>query len=309
MEQEHSEINEPPDLPEGLLKEIEELDNAELANDELTADLLREQAAGPIPLEPETSGEGEDAVLLVETVSLPDEPESLSPEERMLGKMGLDEGTPWYRSRWLYIGAGVAGGAALAVGTVFFLRNRDLRRQRAPLGRAQNALSQWSHQLGNQTNKLTGQMSKLSGQATRLTGQAQDQISQLTGRKQKNGMYLLPIQRQSSASKWVKQTRRQLNDLSRQVSDQLSSIGSAIGTTTTQAVDRTQEGLAQIGQGVASGAAKTGEGIKTGWKLSRNFTLGMTAGAIWAAIFTPENGETTRQHLSAIFQPGKTRKP
>lgn len=82
----------------------------------------------------------------------------------------------------------------------------------------------------------------------------------------------------------------------------MSAIGSSIGSTTGQAVGKTQEGLAQIRQGMAAGASKTGEGMKRGWKLSRNFTLGMTAGAIWAAFFTPESGESTRQRLTTIFQ-------
>ena len=150
-------------------------------------------------------------------------------------------------------------------------------------------------------------MNKLTDQAAKLTDQAQDQISQLTRRKQRSGLNFIPLQRQSSASKWLKQAQHQLNDLTQQASDQLSSIGSSIGTTSNQALDKTQESLAQIRQGVASGAAKTGEGIHTGWKFSRNFTLGVLAGAVWAAIFTPQNGETTRQHLGAVFQPKKAR--
>lgn len=323
MEQINSGISDVNDLPGDLPKDKEERVNEELAADQVTADLLREQAAGPVPLEPAVPGEGEDVVLLVETVSLPDEPgtETLSSEERkMLEEMGMDEGSPWYRSPWFYMGASLAGGAALALGALFFLRNRN-RQQRTTLGRAQNVLSQWSNQLSGQTGKLTEQASKLTrqirkpprrsvsftGQMNRLTDQAQDQISQLTRRRQRSGLNIIPLQRQSNASKWVKQTRHQLNDLSQQVGSQLGSIGSAIGTTSTQALDKTQEGLAQIRQGVARGAAKTGEGIQTGWKFSRNFTLGMTAGALWAAIFTPQNGETTRQHLGAIFQRGQTR--
>ncbi len=329
MEQINTGMNDGNNLPTDFPKNKEELDSEKLAADQLTADLLREQAEGPIPLKPAAPGEGEDVVLLVETISLPEEPGTLSPEEQMMLKeMGLDEGSPWYRSPWFYMGASLAGGAALAAGAVFFFRNRKKHQQRTTLGRAQNLLSQWSNQLSGQTGRLTeqarkltrqikksprrsvsfaGTMNRLTDQATKLTDQAQDQISQLTKRKQGGKLYFMPLQRQSSASKWLKQTQHQLNDLTQQVGGQLSSIGSSIGTTSTQALDKTQEGLAQIKQGMASGAAKTGEGIQTGWKLSRNFTLGVAAGAVWAAIFTPQNGETTRQHLGAIFQRGKTR--
>ena len=188
------------------------------------------------------------------------------------------------------------------------------------LGRAQNTLNQWTAQLSDQTDKITEQVGKLSRQVrrsyrqpgplagiNRLTDQAQDQISQLTGHKQSGILNFIPRQRRTSANKWMKQTQRQLNDLSHQVGDQVISMGSSLGATTTQAIDKTQEGLEQIRHGVANGAARTGEGIQTGWKLSRNFTLGMAAGAVWAAIFTPQNGETTRQHLNAIFQPNKPR--
>jgi hypothetical protein len=316
MEQVNSGMNDVNDLSDDSLQDKDKLDGEELAADQLAADLLREQAEGPVPFELATPGEGEDLVLLVEAISLPEEPETLSPEEQR-EEMSLDDGSPWYRSPRFYIGAGLIGGAALAAGAVFFSRSRKTRQQRTTLGRAQSILSQWSNQLSGQTSRLTEQASKLArqmntfprwsgslgvrvnrltDQATKFTSQAQDQISRLTGRRQKNALVLIPLQRQPSASKWRKQTQRQL-----------SSIGSFIGTTSTQALNKTQEGLAQFKQGVASGAAKTGEGIQTGWKLSRTFTLGMVAGAVWAAIFTPESGETTRRHLSTIFQRGKTR--
>jgi hypothetical protein len=322
MEQVNSGMNDVNDLPESFPTDKEAFDE-ELAADQLTADLLKEQAEGPISMS-DAPGEGEDVVLLVETVSLSDEPgaDSLSAEEQqMLKEMGLDEGNPWYRSPWFYMGASLVGGAALATGAVLLLRNRK-KQPRTTLGRAQNVLGQWSNQLGDQAGRLTKQANKLSrqikkspsrsgsftGQMNKLTDQAQDQINQLAKRTQRNGLAVLPLQRQSGANKWMKQTRHQLNDFSQQVGEQLTSLGNAIGVTSTQALDKTQEGLLQAKRGVAVGVAKTGEGIQTGWKLSRNFTLGMAAGAVWAAVFTPQNGETTRQHLSAIFQRDKTRK-
>ena len=150
MEQVNSGMNDGNDLPDDFPKNTNELDSEELA-----ADLLREQAEGPVPLERTTPGEGEDVVLLVETISLPDEPGAgtlSSEEQRMLEEMGMDEGSPWYRSPWFYMGASLAGGAALAAGAVFLFRNRKARKPRTTLGRAQNVLSQWSNQLGGQTD-------------------------------------------------------------------------------------------------------------------------------------------------------------
>jgi gas vesicle protein len=281
----------------------------------MAADLLREQATGPVPLGPAAPGQGEDVILLVETASLPDEPGALSPGGMPLGDMDLGAGSPWYRSRWLYVGAGLAGGTALAAAAVLLLRKRPITQRRTALSRAQNILTQWP-KLGEQTARLTrqiskptrqttmlsGQMSRLAEQAGDITNQAQRQLSRFTGRTQGARLTLVPLQRQSRPNRWMKQTRRQLTNLSQQAGGQLSAIGNSIGGTTTQAIGKTQESLAQMRQGVAAGAAKTGEGMQRGWKLSRNFTLGMTAGAIWAAFFTPESGESTRQRLTTIFQ-------
>ena len=69
MELDESGMSDSDNLPNDLPQEREELERAKRAADQLTADLLKEQAAGPIPLEPATSGQGEDVVLLVETIS------------------------------------------------------------------------------------------------------------------------------------------------------------------------------------------------------------------------------------------------
>jgi gas vesicle protein len=289
MEQDITGTSHENDLPGNLPTDIDEPGSAERA-----ADLLREQETGPIPLGPATPGQGEDAVLLVETTSVPDQEGTLTPEDLFLGEMDMEEASPWYRSQWVYLGAGLVVGTALAAGAVLLLRNRRARQQRTMLGRAQNLLSQWSNQLSGQTGRLTGQVSRL---AKRSPG---------------TGLNLIPFQRPSGASKWAKQARQQLTNLPQQVGgqfgsigSQLRSIGSSIGTTaretTTQAIDRTQEGLAHIKEGVSAGAARTGEGIKAGWKFSRSFTIGMATGAVWAAIFAPQSGETTRQHLRSIF--------
>jgi gas vesicle protein len=350
MEQDITGMNDVRGLPGNLPNDIDEPGSAELA-----ADLLSEQATEPIPLGPTTPGQGEDTVLLVETAMVPDQTGALSPEDTILGGIDLEEASPWYRSRWLYLGAGLAGGAALAAGTVFLIRSRNTRQSQAAIARAQSLVSQWPSQLSEQAGRLTsqvsritsqasrptrqtgvlawqmgrlsgqasrltrqkrrparridtltGQMSRLTGQASKLSGQAQGQISRLAGRIQGATVSRMPLQRQTSPTNWLRQTQQQLTNLSQQAGGQLSSIGSSIGTTTraasAQAIGKTQESLAQVRQGVAAGAARTGEGIKSGWKFSRNFTLGMTAGAVWAALFTPQSGETTRQHLSSIFQ-------
>ena len=305
------------DLPGDLPNDRDEPGSAELA-----AELVREQATGPVPLGPAAPGKGEDVVLLVETVSFPDQTEVFSPEGMLVGELDLGDGSPWYRSRWLYVGAGLASGAVLAAGVVLLLRDRNARQKESVLGSAQHLFGQWSDQLGDQTGKLMGQIKKsgrqtgwlagamnsLTDQASDLTDQAQRQFNQLAKRSQASGIPLLTRQSQSNANTWLKQTQHQLRDLSQQAGDQLGSLGDAIGSTTSQALDKTQEGLAQIRQGLATGVAKTGEGIETGWKFSRNFTLGMAAGAIWAALFTPQSGETTREHLSTLFQSRSARK-
>jgi hypothetical protein len=302
-----SDVSQPPD---NLPDDIEEPGSAELA-----AELIREQMTGPVPLGPATPEQGEDVVLLVETVTTPDQLETLSPEDTVLGRIDLEEGAPWYRSRWVYLGGGLIGSAALAAGAVLLIRKRRARRQ-TTLWRAQNALSQWSNQLGGQTGRLAGQVRRLTrqnrkptSQIGKLSGQGQQQLSRLANSAQEATLSRMPFQRQSSASKWLKQSRRQLTNLSQQAGGQLGSLGTATRATTAQAIGKTQAGLAQVRQGVASGAARTGEGIKYGWKFSRNFTLGMTAGAVWAALFTPQSGETTRRRFAAILPARRPRKP
>ncbi len=310
MDQDTTGINDVNDLPGDLPNDREEPGSAEMA-----ADLVREQATGPVPLGPAVPGQGEDAVLLVETASTLDQPESLAQGEMPLGEMDIGAGSPWYRSPWFYAGAGLAGGTALAVTIVLLFRKRGGTKRRSALGRAQNVLTQWP-KLGEQAGKITrpitkparptrmlsGQVSKLAGQAGGITDQAQKQFSRLARRPQSARMTIVPLPRPARPNKWMKQTQQQLSNLSQQAGGQLSAIGSSIGGTTAQAIGKTQAGLTQIGQGMAAGAAKTGKGMKRGWKLSRNFTLGMTAGAVWAALFTPESGERTRQHFTTMFQ-------
>ncbi len=312
MDQETMGTDDRNDLPKDLPNDIDEPSAAEIA-----ADLIREQASGPVPLGPASPGQGEDVVLLVESVSLPDQPEAFSSENHLAREMGMGDDSPWYRSRWVYIGTGAALLTALAAaGTILLLRQRNARQTRPSLRGAQQMLSQWSNQLSNQTNRLARQIRKparqtamlaapinsLTGQASMLSDQAQRRLNQLARRAQGSRLNRMQRQGQANAQKWMKQTQQQLAQLSHQASDQLSAIGGSIGATTSQAIGKTQEGLSQIKEGVATGVAKTGEGIQSGWKFSRNFSLGAAAGALWAASFTPEAGETTRKHLKEAVQ-------
>jgi gas vesicle protein len=313
MDQERMGIDDKNNLPKDLPNDIDQPSSAELA-----ADLIREQATGPVPLGPAKPQQGEDVVLLVETVSLPDQPEGLAAESLYAGELGMgDADNPWYRSRWVYIGTGAALGTALAAaGTILLLKQRNARQQRIPLRGAQQTLRQWSNQLSEQTNRFTTQIRKparqtkrlaapissLTEQANTLSDQAQRQLNRLTRRSRALRLNRLQRQGQANAQKWIKQTQQHLADLSHQASDQFNAVGSSIGATTSQAIGKTQEGWSQIKEGVAMGAAKTGEGIQSGWKFSRTFSLGAVAGALWAACFTPETGEATRQRIKQAMQ-------
>jgi gas vesicle protein len=304
MEQDITKMNDLGNQPDNLPHDKEERDSAELAADQLLADLLKEQATGPFSAGLVTPNQGEDVVLLVETGMLPDEAADLSMEDSLLAKIGqaeIDQAarSPWYRSQWFYLGSGLVGGAALAAGAVLLLRSRRTRQRSVDIGRTQPLLNRWSRQLGWQASMITERAGKLSSQA-------QGQINRLAGRTPGGARNLLLLQRQRGSSAWLKQMQRQLTNLSQQARNQASAIGNSIGATTrattAQTIDRTQASLAQVRQGVASGAARTGKGLKSGWKFSRNFTVGMAAGALWAALFAPESGEATRQRLTTIFQ-------
>ncbi len=326
MEQDTSGMRDTSDLPKHLPNDTEEPGSAELA-----ADLVREQATGPVPLGPTIPGQGEDTVLLVETGMLPDQTNTISSEEMVLEKPHLEKRVSWYRSPWLYAGASLAGGAALAVGAVLLFRNRRVRQQTVRW-RTQRLLNQWSRQVSRQTNRiisqtsklsrqiapltrqvqrrssmtrrLTGQINQLPSQASQFSNQAQKQMSRLASRTQQ----VARLPRQPGTRQWLRRAQRQLAALSQQAGSQVRFIGSAVSTTTraaTQALGKTQQSLGQVREGVAkgiaAGAARTGASIKSGWKFSRNFTIGMTAGAVWAAFFTPQSGEATRQRLKAIL--------
>ncbi|HEU5198953.1 MAG TPA: hypothetical protein VFU32_04910 [Ktedonobacterales bacterium] len=315
------------DIPGNLPNDIDEPGSAERA-----ADLVREETTGPVPLGPATPDQGEDAVLFVETIDErelgegmlpPEEAEGIVlPEEVLIAAelagaspagtdlssavLGIDlgpnleEGAPWYQSRWMYLGIGLVAAAAatLGIGGYVLIRNRSRRKQglhvtrrvTSALGRtrfptvpiAQGRLSQLTGQLSGQAGKFTGQVSKFSGQA-------QSQLSRLT-RTPQSAVNLKPLQ-------------QQLTTLTGQAGEQLRSLGATTKATTASAVGKTQASLSQVGQSVAAGTSGAKHGLKRSGKMARNLTLGATAGMLWSYLYAPQDGETTRQHLKQMVPP------
>lgn len=338
MEQDLTGLNEAADMPgkaadipTNLPNDIDEPGSAEIASD-----LVREEATGPVPLGPAIPEQGEDAVLFVETIDGPELVEVIAPTEEVLtgadvseadmlsagvlgaalaggnvagadlvgaelptAGLGIDpgpnmkEGAPWYQSRWMYLGAGlvVAATATLGIGSYVLIRNRNrrnrglniTRRVASSLGRARLQAGMLSQ---GRLNQLTNQ---LSGQAGKWSGQAQGQLSRLA-RTTQGAANLKPLQQQLTA-------------LTAQAGGQLRSLGATTRATTTGAVGKAQESLSQVGQSVATSASMARSGLKHGWKLGRNFTLGATAGMLWSYLYAPQDGETTRQHIKQMLPP------
>ncbi len=315
------------DIPSNLPNDIDEPGSAERA-----ADLVREEAPGSVPLEPAIPDQGEDAVLFVETIDErelgesivpPEETEGiLLPEEALVAAelasasqagtnlsgaaLGIDlgpeleEGAPWYQSRWMYLGVGLmaAATATLGIGGYVLLRNRNrrkrglnvARRVTSTLGRARfQAVPISQGRLSQLTGQLSGQAGKFSGQASKFSGQAQNQLSRLA-RTTQGTVNFKPLQ-------------QQLTTLTSQAGEQLRSLGATTRATTASAVGKTQASLSQVGQNVASSASSAKSGMKRGGKVARNLTLGATAGMLWSYLFAPQDGETTRQHLKQMVPP------
>jgi hypothetical protein len=309
MEQDITGMSDVTNIPGNLPNDLEEPGSAERA-----ADLVRERATGPVPLGPATPDQAEDAVLMVETGMLPNEENLPSPENIILSGMDLEIGVPWYRSRWMYLGTGIVAATALSIGATLLIRGRNKRTLRlavprsmpgprgqsrgfsflVPVTRAQGILSQWPRQLSGQTSKLTGQ-------AIRFTGQTQGQISRLTHRPQRITAPLKLLRYWVRRGNLLQGAQQQLINLPRQAG-RLSSLGNTARAATVGFIGKTQENLAQLRQGIATGAVKTAEATKHGWKLSRNLVIGAAAGALWAALFAPQSGEATRQRLGQTFQ-------
>lgn len=337
MEQDLTGLNEAADMPgkaadipSNLPDDIDEPGSAEIASD-----LLREEATGPVPLGPATSEQGEDAVLFVETIDGPELVEVIAPTDEFLmgadvseadmlsagvlgaalagsnvagaGLIGVDltsaglgidpgsdlrDGAPWYQSRWMYLGAGlvVAATATLGIGSYVLIRNRNRRSRGLNVTRLAGSLGRVRLQPGMLSQGRLSQLTnQLSGQAGKWSGQAQGQLSRLA-RTTQGAANLKPLQQQLTA-------------LTAQAGGQLRSLGATTRATTTGAVGKAQESLSQVGQGVATSASMAQSGLKHGWKLGRNFTLGATAGMLWSYLYAPQDGETTRQHIKQMLPP------
>jgi hypothetical protein len=232
-----------------------------------------------------------------------------SPENLIPGGIDLEMGVPWYRSRWMYVGTGLVAATALSIGTILLIRQRSQLNPRRAV--SQNIIKpikrSRKRRLVLQTaprirGRFTRWSNQLSGQTNRLIGQARGQINRLTRRTPGTGAMLNSLQRQSTARALMNRTRRQLGQFSAPISRRVGLLRGAARTRAIRTTSTIQENLTQLGEGVAQGAEKVGTGLKRGWKIGRSFTLGAAAGALWAMLFTPQSGETTRQHLAQPFQ-------
>lgn len=286
------------DIPTNLPNDINEPESAEFA-----ADLMREETIEPVPLEPTALNQGEDTVWLVETIEDPEFVEIIMPTDEVL--MGadapdvdmnitpgphLEEGKPWYQSRWVYLGAGlvVATTATLGIGSYVLIRNRNRRNHGLNVTRR---VADSFEQVRLQTGALTqGRLSQLTNQLGSQIGkfseQAQSQWSRFASAKQGTGN-LKPLQQQMTV----------------QAGEQLRSLGATTKAITASAVSKAQDGLSQVRESAATSAAMAKSGLKHTWKLGRNFTLGAAAGMLWSYLYAPQDGETTRKRLKKMLPP------
>lgn len=252
--------------------------------------------------------QGEDSVLMVETVIVPEAAEALLPEEVALGTIDLDVTPPWYRTRWFYISAGVVAAAVTSAGTILLIQGlRQRKRQRFLTGqmstvlrqvslpalratstRAQERLSQWTSQIASNPGKRVSQLPK---QLPRLTEQTQTVSNQIKS-----------LQQQLMSNVAPSHIREQLENPLQMANRQFSVLGEKARTTTARTVGQVQQGFSSVGTGVSNGVARTGQTLQRGWKLGRAFAIGTGAGAVWASLFTPQSGEETRAHLAQTLQ-------
>lgn len=286
------------DIPTNLSNDIHELGSAEFADD-----LTREETTGPGPLEPTDLDQGEDIVWLVETLEDPEFVEVIMPTDEVLVSAddlgadlsttfgsNLEEDKPWYQSRWIYLGAGlvIAVTATVGIGSYVLIRNRNQRNRGLTITRrVTDSLGRARIQTGALTQgRLSELTNQLSSQAGKFSEQAQRQLGRFA-RANQGAANRNPLQRQ----------------LTTQVGEQLRSLGSTTKAVTTNAVSKTQEGLLQVRESAATSTAMAKAGLKHGWKLSRNFTLGATAGMLWSYLYAPQDGETTRGRLKEMLPP------
>ncbi len=312
MEQDTTAMNNTPPIPGNLPGEKNQAERGEWAgglSEEPMSERFKEQAKMSAPSGPTPPGKGEDVVLFVEAVSLPEQEMESSPEDLILSGIDLEMGVPWYRSRWIYIGTGLVAATALSIGTTLLLRRRRRLNRRLAVSRTiikpikrvrrRRALSQATPRMQGRFSQWSNQ---LSGQANRLASQTRGQLTRLTSRTPGAGAAFNSLQRQRGMRILLDRPRHQFGQLSAQMSQRLHSLRGSARTRATRATSTIQENLTQLGAEVASGVEKVGASLKHGWKIGRSFALGAAAGALWAMLFTPQSGETTRQRLAQPFR-------
>ncbi len=313
MQQDISGMNNTPHLPNETPNEpIDALLNEGI---EPLPGMQSEEQAGieqRSPLEaaelPGTPSQGEDSVLMVETVILPEATEALLPEEVALGAVDLDIAPPWYRTRWFYIGAGVIATAVASAGALLLIQRLRKRKRRSfRAGQMGTALRQVSFpslraastRAQGTLNRLTSQLASYSG---KRAGQLPKQLPRLTGQAQQtsNRMKALPQQLMSNIT--PSRIRGQMENPLQIANRQFTTLGEKARTTTARTVGQVQQGFSSVGTGVSNGIARTGKSFQRAWKLGRAFAIGIGAGAVWASLFTPQSGEENRAHLAQTLQ-------
>ncbi len=252
--------------------------------------------------------QGEDSVLMVETIVVPDATEGALPEGAPLGTIDLDIASPWYRSRWLSISAGVVTTALTCAGTILLIQGMKKRkRQRALVGRMKTGLQKASFfSMRGASSRAQGKLSQLTnqlaGQYTKSASQLQKQLTQLRGPAQQASSRIQGIPRQMSSNGVSKRTRAQWGKSSQTASHQLSLLGEKARATSARTASQVQNSLSSMGTGISNGVANTGKSVQHAWSLGRVFAIGIGAGAVWASLFTPKSGEESRALLASTLQ-------
>jgi hypothetical protein len=240
-------------------------------------------------LERAAADQGEDSVLMIETIVLPDAAEEAFPGEASEGT-DLDIALPWYRSRWFYISAGVVTTAVSCAGTLLLIQEMNKRRRRrALMGKVKTGWQQAS-------------LFPMRGASLRAPGRFDQLITQLSGLAQQAPSRIKAMQRQLRSNSVSKRTRGQLEKSSQLAARQISLLGEKARATSVRTANQVQNSLSSVGTGISNGVAYTGKSVHHTWNLGRIFAIGLGSGAVWASLFTPRSGEENRAHLAEILQ-------
>lgn len=259
-------------------------------------------------LESAAASQGEDSVLMVETIILPDTAEDTFPEEGGIGAADLEMTLPWYRSRWVYIGAGVLTTALTCAGTLLLMQEMSKRkRRRALVGRMKTGLQQASFfsmrgASASAQGRLNQLADQLAGQYARSASRMQKQLTHLRGPAQQASSRIQGIPRQMSSNGVTKRTRAQWGKSSQIAGRQLSLLSEKARATSARTANQVQNSLSSMGTGISNGVANTGKSVQHAWSLGRVFAIGLGSGAVWASLLTPRSGEENRAHLASTLQ-------